>query len=270
MRRTFPDLTQYLREVARTPVLPDPEVKQLVRLAQGGCCDSRNRVVTANLRLVVAVVNRLTSRTCDSLVDDMVQEGNLGLAHAVDTYDERFNTKFTTHAVWWIENYAGRVLHEPPIVGVVHVPAYIISIRAKRMRDDGPEPCDGGPLRSPITKGNEKCYRAAEIAITAERLSVNAQKERSDDNYSSGEIPDYRTPDVELEDNQDDLTKLMAALDVLEPRQRRVLELRFGIGGPPMSLAEAGEVLGVSKERVRQIQVKATVRLRREMCCAES
>jgi RNA polymerase primary sigma factor len=284
----------YLREVARNPLLTPQEEVEFAQANEAGRAAreeleragdglnpvrrleleqklrygawARSRLVECNLRLVVSVARKYIGRGLPFL--DLVQEGNLGLDRAVDKYDWRKGFRFSTYAYWWIRQSVSRAVAEQArtIRLPVHVGEFLSAI-AKAQRELatslGREPALAEVaeyLELPVTRV-EETLRAAKLPISL------ATPVGEDGETSVGDlVPDEEAIDLQTAAEKSDLAyRLDAALgEALTDRERAVLRLRFGLGGgEAQALGEIGQELGISRERVRQIEAEALRKLRR-------
>ena len=256
-------LETYLREINETALLTADQEKELARAIGRGDVRARDHMVRANLRLVVNIARGYTGKGLG--LQDLIEEGNLGLMRAVEGFDPEMGTRFSTYASYWIKQSIKRALINS--AKTIRIPAYMVELLSKwrraktRLIDElgrNPTPEEiarllGLPKRKlPIIKKAIQIYNAA------------PQSDQSDAGWSLGEmvIDDrMRTPDDEMLES-DVLRSVMSMLKDLEAREASVLQMRFGLGGlEPHTLKEIGEQLGLTRERVRQIETEALRKL---------
>jgi RNA polymerase primary sigma factor len=254
----------YLREIGRVDLLLKEQEVEYARLIELGDDEARDKLTEANLRLVVSIAKRYIGRGMPFL--DLIQEGNTGLMRAVEKFDYRRGYKFSTYATWWIRQAVTRALADQSrtIRIPVHMGEFInrlVRVSRRLLQELGREP------------DNEEI--AEEMGVTPERVreALRMTKEPLSLNSPIGEKEDVQLGDF-VEDKEAiapseaaSLTMLRTevedVLDSLTPRERRVLQLRFGlIDGRQRTLEEVGKRFGVTRERIRQIEVKALRKLR--------
>ena len=254
----------YLREIGRVDLLKAEQEVHYAKLIEQGDLAAKAALTEANLRLVVSIAKKYMGRGMSFL--DLIQEGNLGLIRAVEKFDYHRGFKFSTYATWWIRQAITRAVADQ--ARTIRVPVHMVEAINKQLRvarrlfqELGREPSD------------EEV--AEELGVTAER--VREIKKISRDPVSL-ETPVGDEDDTELGDFVEDKeatppsdaaalsvlhTEMEDMLDTLSPRERRVLQLRFGLAdGHQRTLEEVGKRFGVTRERIRQIEAKGLRKLR--------
>lgn len=254
----------YLKEIGFSPLLSAEEEVYYSRRAQKGDEDSRKRMIESNLRLVVKIARRYMNRGLALL--DLIEEGNLGLMRAVEKFDPERGFRFSTYATWWIRQTIERgIMNQTRTIRLpVHVLKEInIYQRAARhlsqKLDHDPTPEEVADL---LDKPIEDVK--AMLGLTERVSSVDAPLDEDPDRSLLDAITDEQTQDPEKVLHREDLQlQIEAWLGELNDKQREVVERRFGLNSRETStLEEVGADIGVTRERVRQIQVEALRRLR--------
>lgn len=259
------DVTRiYLSEIGRARLLTAEEEISLSRAAQGGCLASRQRMIESNLRLVVNVARAYVKRGLPLL--DLVEEGNLGLIRAVEKFDPERGCRFSTYATWWIRQSVERAIMNQ--CRTVRLPIHVIRELAVYLRTA--RELEQSMSRRPTA---EEVARKLDIPkANVERLfGMNEPTSSADEPIAKGSnrsmmdsIADEQCKGPEIEYAGDAAEKLLGRwLEQLPPQQRDVVQHRFGLHGHGRkTLEEVGKLLGVTRERVRQVQLAALARLR--------
>ncbi|MFN5730566.1 MAG: RNA polymerase sigma factor RpoD/SigA [Planctomyces sp.] len=256
-------LETYLREINETALLTADDEKELSNRISQGDAAARDRMVRANLRLVVNIARGYTGKGLP--LQDLIEEGNLGLLRAVEGFDPNMNTRFSTYASYWIKQSIKRALVNS--AKTIRIPAYMVELLSKWRRASAKLADELNRTPTPEDIARElgiprKKLRIVKKAITLYNASPNPEPE--DGGLTLGDIvPDERIrgPEDELI-NTDNLTHVSRLLDEMDPREAIILKMRFGLDDcEPQTLKEIGESLGLTRERVRQIESEALKRL---------
>lgn len=251
----------YLAEVARTPILSEAEEKELVWRMKQGDRAARERLIVSHLRLVVAVAKEYGDAGLDLL--DLIQEGNIGLIEAVDRYDPSRGGRLSTYARWWIRQAIGQAIERQS--QMIRIPAYLFRaiVRFQRLKAsfgaEGIEETADILVAPGLT--TERLLRIRETVgnVISLDMPIDEEDQTLEELVADEEMP---TPEraalVELFREE-----LLELVEKLPARDAQVLRWRYGLEGPrPLSLTEVGQKLGLSRERVRQIETRALKRLK--------
>jgi RNA polymerase primary sigma factor len=256
-------LETYLREINETALLTADQEKSLARQIAVGDTEARDLMVRANLRLVVNIARGYTGKGL--ALQDLIEEGNLGLLRAVEGFDPNMNTRFSTYASYWIKQSIKRALVNT--AKTIRIPAYMVELLAKWRRATNQLTDELGrpPTHEETAKFLGLPKKKLNIIKKAIRVYNSApQTDQTEAGWSIDEmLQDGRTktPDTEMVEN-DDLRQVLTLLDKMDPREATVLRMRFGLNDEePKTLKEIGESLGLTRERVRQIESEALAKL---------
>ena len=254
----------YLKEIGRVPLLtPEEEVELAERMAKGDPA-ARKRLSEANLRLVVSIAKRYVGRGMQFL--DLIQEGNLGLIKAVEKFDHTKGFKFSTYATWWIRQAITRAIADQ--ARTIRIPVHMVEtinkvkkVSSQLLHKNGHDPSAeeiAEELDMPIDKVREI------MRVAQEPVSLETPIGEEEDSHLGDFIEDSDAP-APADAASHTLLKeqLEDVLSTLTPREKKVLELRFGIiDGRTRTLEEVGKEFNVTRERIRQIEAKALRKLR--------
>ncbi len=254
----------YLREIGKVSLLKGPEEIELAKRVEKSDKKAAQDLTRANLRLVVSIAKRYMGRGLNFL--DLIQEGNIGLMRAVEKFDWRRGYKFSTYATWWIRQAITRAIADQ--ARTIRIPVHMIETINKFRREQARLEQKLGREPTP-----EEVAKVLEIDETRAREIIKISQEPTSLETPVGKEEDSRLKDfVEDEEIKSpaeaasyELLKLHIneVLESLNPRERRVLELRFGLkDGHSRTLEEVGKEFGVTRERIRQIEAKALRKLR--------
>ncbi|GAB4117318.1 MAG: RNA polymerase sigma factor RpoD [Candidatus Caldatribacteriota bacterium] len=254
----------YLKEIGKIKLLSAEEEIELAKRMKSGDQTAKKRLVEANLRLVVSIAKRYVGR--GMLFLDLIQEGNMGLIRAVEKFDYRKGYKFSTYATWWIRQAVTRAIADQ--ARTIRVPVHMVEtinklVRVSRqlLQDLGREPTSA-EIAERMEISEDK---VREILKTAqEPVSLETPIGKEEDSHLGDFIEDKESPaPPKIASNTLLKEQLNEVLSTLTYREKRVLELRFGIAtGHPHTLEEVGKEFGVTRERIRQIEAKALRKLR--------
>lgn len=260
-------LETYLREINETALLSADEEKMLSRQISAGDAAARDRMVRANLRLVVNIARAYTGKGLP--LQDLIEEGNLGLLRAVEGFDPDMGTRFSTYASYWIKQSIKRALVNS--AKTIRIPAYMVELLSKWRRATAKLSDQLGRTPTPEEVAIELEIPQKKLKIVKKAIQLyntNPQTDQADGTWTLGEVvPDekHKGPDDELMEN-DNLKHVFKMLDKMDAREATILRMRFGLDdSEPRTLKEIGEALGLTRERVRQIEGDALKRLNRSL-----
>jgi len=254
----------YLKEIGQVRLLSAEEEVELAKRVSEGDQDAKNKLTEANLRLVVSIAKKYSGRGLHIL--DLIQEGNTGLIRAVDKFDWTKGNKFSTYATWWIRQAITRAIADQ--ARTIRVPVHMVEVinkatrcNRKLVQELGREPTVeeiAAELNLPV----EKIIEANRTA--ADTLSLDTPVGDEEDTSIGSFVEDERTPGpADATSNALLAEALKEILDTLTEREADVLRMRFGMyDGRTHTLEEVGQIFGVTRERIRQIENKAIRKLR--------
>lgn len=252
----------YLAEVARIPPLSPEEERDLARRMREGDIEARNRLVLAHLRLVVSIAREYGDTGLDLL--DLIQEGNIGLLEAAARFDPDKGFRFSTYARWWIRQAIGAAIERQS--QLIRIPAYLFralvrwaKLKATFGEDGITETVDTISYPGLTVEKLKELERTVSEVVSLDMPVGEDLEETLEELVADGEM----APTEKLALQELMREELMELVSQLPPKEALVLRLRYGLeGAKPQSLAEVARVMGVSRERVRQIEKQALKRLK--------
>ena len=256
-------LALFLKQIGRVELLTAAQEVELAKRIERGDPRAKNEMIEANLRLVVSIAKRYRNQGLPFL--DLIQEGTIGLVRAAEKFDYRRGFKFSTYATWWIRQAVARALADKS--RTIRMPVHVVEklnrigrvereLRSQLGRD--PNPAEVAAAAGLTEDEVQQILRAAQAPISLEK-PVGDEEESELGHFIEDELA--ARPDEAAEASLRNET-LAQALTALSPRERRVLELRFGLNGEqPRTLDEVGRSFNVTRERIRQIENQSLKKL---------
>lgn len=257
-------LDQYLREISRYPLINQEEEVRLAQRIRQSDEEALDKLVRSNLRFVVSVAKKYQNQGVS--LSDLINEGNLGLIRAAHKFDETKGIKFISYAVWWIRQAILQALAEQS--RIVRVPLNRAGAlhRITRRTSALIQELGREPTPAEIAEGMDIEMEEVQktLSISQNHVSLDAPLSPGEDNRLLDYLPDTQNPGPDAETFEHALTQsIEEVLTTLKEREAKILRLYFGLDSPePMTLEEIGAMLGITRERVRQIKEKALSRLR--------
>jgi RNA polymerase primary sigma factor len=256
-------LRLYLREIGKVPLLTADQEVYLAKRIERGDMFAKTHMIEANLRLVVSIAKSYLGRGLSFL--DLIQEGSLGLIRAVEKFDYRKGYKFSTYATWWIRQAVTRAIADK--ARTIRIPVHmveklnkVVHIERQLVQRLGrePQPEEIALELEMTTEEVREILRMAQLPVSLEKpIGEEEESELGDFVQDEQAESPFDTASVQL--RREDIQR---ALDSLPERERRVIELRFGLtGSQPCTLEEVGKAFGVTRERIRQIENNTLKRL---------
>ena len=258
---------QYLKEIGRYPLLKGEEELDLAERIANGNEDAKRKLIEANLRLVVSIAKRYSSQGLPLL--DLVQEGNMGLMRAAQKFDYKRRNRFSTYATWWIRQAISRAIAEHS--RTIHIPVHVVELIYKLKRISRKIYQDTGTEATPemvaIEAGLPKERVIELLSMSEQPISLDAPM-ADDEQYHLADVLEDHTSvaPVDVVARQSMRDQINRALATLQPRERLIIEMRNGLlDGHAYTLEEVSREFQLTRERIRQIEVKALRKLRTPM-----
>ncbi|MDQ2901923.1 MAG: sigma-70 family RNA polymerase sigma factor [Chloroflexota bacterium] len=253
----------YLKEIGSYPLLTGEQELMLAERVSRGDLRARQKLIEANLRLVVSIAKRYTNQGLPLL--DMIQEGNIGLMRAAQKFDYKRGFRFSTYATWWIRQAISRAIAEHS--RTIHIPVHVVELiyKIKRIsrriyQEEGIEPL---PEQLGLEVGLPKERIVELLSVSEQPVSLDAPVSDDEQYHLADTLEDPTMMPVDQVSQQQLRDHIQLAMDVLNPRERTILEMRYGLeDGRSHTLDEVSAEFKLTRERIRQIEVKALRKLR--------
>jgi RNA polymerase primary sigma factor len=256
-------LKLYVRSIGGGALLTREEERELARRKDEGDEEAKRQLIESNLRLVMAITRNYTRANVPLL--DLIQEGNLGLIRAVEKFDYRLGYKLSTYATWWIRQAITRALADQG--RTIRLPVHVADQvrRLLRARRQLAQKLNREPTLPELARETQQTEERVRELLELVETPVSLETPVGDGESLYGDLIEdvHSLAPHEQSAEQARKRELAGALEELNPRMRRVLSLRFGLDGePPQTLEEVGTQLGITRERVRQLETRALRELR--------
>ena len=256
-------LKLYVRQIGGGALLTREEERELARRKDEGDEEAKRRLIESNLRLVMAITRNYTKANVPLL--DLIQEGNLGLIRAVEKFDYRLGYKLSTYATWWIRQAITRALADQG--RTIRLPVHVADQvrRLLRARRQLAQKLNREPTLAELARESQQSEERVRELLELVETPVSLETPVGDGESLYGDLIEDVHSLAPHEQTAEHARgrELAGALEQLNPRMHRVLSLRFGLdGGPPKTLEEVGSELGITRERVRQLETRALRELR--------
>ncbi|PIR68164.1 RNA polymerase sigma factor RpoD [Candidatus Nomurabacteria bacterium CG10_big_fil_rev_8_21_14_0_10_35_16] len=260
-------IQMYLKEIGQYPLIHASEEKDLAKRIEKGDIEATNLLARANLRLVVSIAKKYVGRSANLTLLDLIQEGNLGLFKAVEKFDWTKGYKFSTYATWWIRQSITRALADQS--RTIRIPVHMVETISKYKQVHRKLSQDLGrvPLAEEIATEMNIPLEKIHVIENISQETVSLEQPIGDDNEKST-LENFIPDDKILRPDQESSRRILSdqikeVLDELNPKERRILEMRYGLlDGIQHTLERVGEEFGVTRERIRQIEAKVHEKLR--------
>jgi len=266
LRELPPHIQKYLSEINKIPLLNPEEELELTKKAAKGDKEARERLIKSNLRLVFSIAKKYYGRSKKLSFLDLLQEGTLGLVRAIDRFKWRKGFKLSTYATWWIRQAITRAMADH--ARTIRLPVHIIEqlyrlnkIKQKMIEELGREPTPE-ELASQAGISEKKIHRLLKLTKDVTSLETPIGENKDTELREIIKSDNYESPEKEasLEVLR---SKLLKAVEDLPPREKEIIMLRYGLkDGVVHTLEEVGKIFGITRERVRQLEIKALERLK--------
>lgn len=257
----------YLKEIGKTDLLSSEEEVELAKRIEKGDEEAREKLIKSNLRLVVSIAKRYVGRSPNLTLLDLIQEGNIGLFRAADKFDYHRGYKFSTYATWWIRQAITRALADQS--RTIRIPVHMVEtiskytqVKRRLLQDLGREPM---PEEIAAEMGVEVEKVRYIQKISQDTVSLESPVGEDEEDSTLGEFIEDEKAITPSQTAARRLLKdwLIQILDTLSPRERKILDMRFGLSdGITHTLEEVGKEFRVTRERIRQIEAKALQKIR--------